>query len=127
MMSLRGIRNKDEADYRPLSSRERAYLDRLLEADFPGREALASQLAAAKARQIDEYGSLDFYVLPAQRAKVKRRIPVEGRFLDADGTVIHLLLHVLDGVIDELEIFKEDLSEVLKLPPAEDLELLVLD
>lgn len=124
-MSPRGIRNKNERDYRTLSARERAYLERLLAAEFPGCDVLAEQLAEAKVRQIDEFGSLDFYVRPARRAKLERRIPIEGQFRDADGTMIHLLLHVLDGAMDELEVFKEDLSEVIELPPPEDLEVLV--
>jgi len=47
------------------------------------------------------------------KAKVKRRIPAEAEFRDTDGVLIHILLHVIDGKVNELEIYKEDGSPII--------------
>jgi hypothetical protein len=44
---------------------------------------------------------------------VRRRIPVEASYPDADGVVVHVLLHVIDGRLDELEVYREDSGSVL--------------
>ena len=90
----------------------------LLAADFPGRDAVVAQIAAAKGRRIDDDGSLELSVVDAPPAAVERRIPVEAEIEDLDGVTVHLLLHVLDGFVSELEIFREDSGPVLgPLPP----------
>ena len=42
------------------------------------------------------------------RADVVRRIPVEAESFDGEGATVHLLLHVVEGQINELEIYRED-------------------
>ncbi|HKI03790.1 MAG TPA: hypothetical protein VKK31_17550 [Thermoanaerobaculia bacterium] len=54
---------------------------------------------------------------------VPRRIPIEKHFKDSDGVMIHILLHVVEGLVSELEVFKGDSSRVKKMPPAELLEV----
>ncbi len=44
---------------------------------------------------------------------MRRRIPVEASYPDADGVVVHVLLHVIDGRLDELEVYREDSGSVL--------------
>jgi hypothetical protein len=102
---------------RALNDVERAVVGRLLEASFAGVNELRAQLAVARViHEAAEPGdpSIEFAVpksLP--KALVVRRIPVEASFRDLDGVVGHVLLHVLDGYADELEVYKEDSSDVL--------------
>jgi hypothetical protein len=49
---------------------------------------------------------------------VKRRIPVEASYPDADGVIVHVLLHIIEGRLDELEVYREDSGRVL-VPPTE--------
>jgi hypothetical protein len=39
---------------------------------------------------------------------VHRRVPIEAVADDIDGMTIHVLLHVVDGYIDGLELYRED-------------------
>ena len=101
---------------RPLTDYESRLLGRLLQPAFPGRDAIAEQIANSQVAQIDPNGSLTFSVKSNTKAGVKRRVPVEGEFEDADGVVIHVLLHVVDGIVNELEIYREDSSPIVSLP-----------
>ena len=113
--------------YRPLSSYERVILDRLLESDFPGRSQIAEQLGKCLVRTIDEEGSLELHVQTDLKAEVKRRIPIEGEVEDADGILIHVLLHVVNGVVTELEIYKDNSSPIIIRPDASKLRLIKLE
>jgi hypothetical protein len=75
------------------------------------------------AKQIDEDGSLALQCSSGRPAPVECRVPTEGECADADGTAIHVLLHVVNGKINELEVFKDDLSRVQNPPGARDLVL----
>lgn len=108
---------------RKLSASEAKLIDRLLEKDFPGRDAIVEQIKAARVEQIDTDGSLKFFVDSNVNAVTKFRIPTEGRFEDTDGTAIHLLLHVVNGKIDELEVYKDDSSSVISMPDPKHLTL----
>jgi ketosteroid isomerase-like protein len=80
----------------------------LLTATFPGRDEIAQQVATARGRVIDADGSLELSVDDAPPANVVRRIPVEAEAEDIDGMTFHVLLHVVDGYINELEIYRDD-------------------
>ncbi len=112
-----------ESNFRPLEASERELLQGLLAPEFPGREELRRQLDSLLVKRIDEDGSLALQTGPAAPAPVKCRVPTEGQCPDADGTVIHVLLHVANGLMNELEIFKEDSSRVLNPPVARNLAL----
>jgi hypothetical protein len=101
-------------------------LEVLLAADFPGNTALKEQISRAMVRQIDADGSLKFSVSGGQLAEVVRRIPVEAETVDSDGLTIHLLLHVVDGLMNELELYRDGEGTVRRMPTAEDLRILVL-
>jgi hypothetical protein len=111
---------------RPLADDEREIVGVLLREQFPGNEALAAQLVGAQARRVDTEGSLELAVTSGPPAAVVRRIPVEAEVLDADGTTIHVLLHVVDGFMNELEFFREDGGMVQGPISAERLRPLVL-
>lgn len=123
-MSLRAVGNKDPALFRVPTGQELALLYRLLETDFPGQRDLREQIDRSLVRRIDENGSLEFLVGPELRAPVEARIPTEGYTVDTDGVLVHVLLHVLDGLVAELEIYKEDSSPVHTAPSAATLQLL---
>jgi hypothetical protein len=113
------------ADLRPLSEAERAIITRLLSLDFPGRDGLAEQLRSASVRPVDEYGSLAIET-SGRPASVHKRIPVEAEGRDEDGVAVYLLLHVVDGLASELEIYKADGSPLLRKVDASSLQVFSL-
>lgn len=102
---------------------ERQLVDRLLQAPFPGSDGLATQLRDSLVRSIDENGSIDFLVSTENKLSVHNAIPVEAEGEDSDGITIHLLLHVIDGIARGIEVYKEDSSDVIKLPDPANLRL----
>jgi hypothetical protein len=113
-------------EWREPTAEEEGLLALLLSAEFAGKEAIARQLGSAQVRVIDSEGSLALRVSSSERADVKHRIPVEAEAHDRDGVMVHMLLHVVDGVVSELEIYKEDSSPILDLPPANEWHLIEL-
>jgi hypothetical protein len=98
-----------DIEWRHLSSREQAILDQLLASDFTGKEELECQIANSLVTTIDEDGSIKFKIgSDACASGIRYRVPTEGEFQDSDGVAVHVLLHVIDGYVDELEIFKEN-------------------
>ena len=94
---------------------ERAILDVLLSADFPGRDTVRALLADAEVRTIDEDGSLEIICTSPLKAEVVKQVPVEAYATDADGVTAEILLHVRNGKPVELEVFKRDASTVSSL------------
>ena len=113
--------------HRALTPWERHVIQRLLERPFPGRDELLAQLECAVGRPIDDDGSLDIRCACSTKAPVKRRIPTEAETKDRDGMTIHYLLHVVDGTMNELEVYKDDSSRVIQHAQPEDLEVVILD
>ena len=101
-------------------------MERLLEAEFPGRDELAPMIHTILVRTIDEDGGLELQSQTGGKVPVIKRIPVEAEAKDQDGFVIHMLLHVVDGRPIEFEIYKDDGSRVKQMPPASAFELIVL-
>jgi len=110
-------------NFRPLTPREMGLLRRLLEREFPGRDQLREQLGSVTGRTIDEEGSLALQCRSGPPAPVLCRVPAEGECMDTDGKRINVLLHVVRGFMNELEVYKDDSSAVLRLPSAGDLML----
>lgn len=125
-MSFHSNPDTQDQDFRPLSGLERQLLTALLSADFPGRDALMEQAAVASARGIDHNGSLEFASSDAPPAEVVRRIPVEAKLNDSDGVTIHVLLHVVDGLVKELEVYRDDSGPVQRALAPENLRLMIL-
>ena len=93
-------------------------LEILFSVDFPGRRDLQEQAMRAEVRTIDGNGSLQFFVVNPTQANVKGRVPVSARLPDANGSdlfgiCVNLLLHVRNGVLAELEIYKDDGSAIV--------------
>jgi len=122
-----------KGSYRPLTDWERRLIQRLLASPFPGRDALLLQLDHGVASSIeedgtrlDENGSLYLETSSTVNACVRARVPTEAKAPDIDGVMIHYLLFVDDdGRMEQLEVFKEDSSEVLRHAEPEELEVMV--
>jgi hypothetical protein len=108
-------------DYRALDTREAQLFEKLLSHDFPGRDELRQQVASVACRTIDDDGGLSLKCIAAPPARVLCRVPTEGTCADIDGVQIHVLLHVVDGFVNELELYKDDSSRVKRSPVAEHL------
>jgi hypothetical protein len=115
--------------YRSPNAIERALLERLLEQTFSGRDELSKQLDGLCVKTIDQAGSLSLRPAPsAVPAEVKQRVVAEGHYSDEDessneGPQVRLLLHVVKGLLVELEIYKDDGLPIKKTPRPEDLVL----
>lgn len=109
--------------YRQPTTYERQVIERLLEVNFLGQNVIFEQINSSLVTKIDENGSLKFNVKIRAKANVKQRVPIEAECEDVDGVTIHVLLHVVDGIVDELEIYKDDSSLVIKMPDPKDLRL----
>jgi hypothetical protein len=119
--------NRPESGLRSPTEAEKAVINTLLSAEFPGKEALHLQMATAQVKTVDEDGGLEIWPADASPpASVSRRIPVEAEADDVDGVPIHILLHVVEGMARELELFREDGRTVQRQPSPKDLRLLVL-
>jgi Domain of unknown function (DUF6984) len=116
-----------ERRYRQLTDFERRLVLRLFEPTFAGRDELLNQVDGMLACTIDENGSLDLLPRPELIASVEKRVPSEGEAVDADGIMIHYLLHVVSGRLKELEIYKEDSSKVVRHPDPDNIDAFALD
>lgn len=117
---------KPESQFGRPTDADRALLERLLGADFPGRDALVPMIHNVLVRTINEDGGLELQSQVGGKALVIKRVPVEAEAKDQDGVVIHALLHVVDGRPIELEIYKDDGSTIKRMPLASAFELIVL-
>ena len=118
---------KSVAAPRPLSTWERGTLEQLLSQPFHDSDELCKQ--AGTARVAEEYPAPDPSVMlwvdraAVAPAPVRRRIPVEGEAADEDGTPVHVLLHVVDGYLSELEVYRSDGKPVRCVPEPSSLTL----
>jgi hypothetical protein len=113
-----------EKRYRLPNDSELALLGLLLSREFPGRDEVANQLKNARVRTIDEYGSLEILPSPPTTpASVTQRVAVEAQGADADDVPIHVLLHVVDGRVAELQIHKADGAPIRVMPAAHNFEI----
>lgn len=117
-----------DTNFRPLSKLERKIIKRLFDLDFLGREELLQQFSDLKVKQIDDNGSLRFQVRSSVVSPIQRGPVVEARYCDSDATEINrvcvnILLHVKDGKMWMLEIYKDNSSPVLRKPRLDELEL----
>ncbi len=98
----------NEEKFREASASERALFRCLLSINFKGRDNIKQQLDTALVRRIDNDGSLEFKVVDIIPADVSRRVPVECWCQDIDDMQVEILLHVVNGIVNELEIFRGD-------------------
>lgn len=113
---------------RPLGETERAVLHYLLDQCFPGSEQLRTQLPGLEARP---WGggdpTVDLLPIAGVRAVVKYRVPVEAQFPDRGGNLTHVLVHVVDGWLAELEVYADHPDGPSGQFPLERLEVFLPD
>ena len=115
-----------EAEFREPTDLEQLLLERLMEAEFPGKPELAALMRRVLVKTIDKDGGLEIQSQVEGNAQVNKRVPVEAEAKDEDGVVIHIRLHVVAGKPVELEFFREDGATVKRKPHPSALELVVL-
>lgn len=116
-----------ESAYRELNLIEKKLLGRLLETHFLGRDQIEEQIRVCKVRALDDDGCLEFAVPSGTgTAMVTHRVPVEAEADDSGGNRVHMLLHVVNGIIDELEFFTESGNPIIGLPPPEKWDVIIL-
>ena len=109
-----------------------AVLQRLLSSSFPGVEQLREQLKGLLVQPLDQEGSLRLIVQNKCVARVAARVPVEGSYSDSYSlndfeARVRILLHVLDGELFELEVYKDDGTPILRLPDVSELRIEITD
>jgi len=116
-----------DSEFRPLNPRERALLEKLLEAHVPGEEEFRTQLASVTAKQLHEDGTLVLRCASGPPSPAYGQgLVAEGWCKDADGLTICVMLHVnREGFMRMLEIFKADGSEITNPPSAPEMMLLL--
>lgn len=125
-MSRHSGHDESASGTRPLSRREKELLAKLLDAKFLGRDELLWQARRVMVRAMDRNGSLEFILTHDRPAPVAHRVPVEAEVDDSDGVTIHVLLHVVGGMLRELEIYREDSKDVQHEPDPKDLRVTAL-
>lgn len=102
-------------DERNLSVEERAWLNKLLESDFPGRDILKQQASTVSVKSYCGCGcrTIDLTTNPAApKFPYALRIPVEMIVPFAAGIPIMMYLHIENGYLSELEVFRADSSSL---------------
>jgi len=109
------------------TSAERDLLSRLLSLDFPGRRELLAQLASAKVAVICPIcPSIEFDIArTSPRAPVANGIPVEAEVERSNRGATHLLLHVADGYLSQLEVYADAEPTPHELPDPSELAIIV--
>jgi hypothetical protein len=115
-----------DSGFRQLDARERGLLEKLLEAEFPGRDELRTQLDSLTAKQIEEDGTLSLRCDSGSPSPGKYAVAMEGMCKDADGGDMSVMLHLNhQGFMSMLEIIKYGPSPIISPPSARDLVLLL--
>lgn len=109
---------------RSLDTREHELVSALLGQLLVGRDRLAKQLQGITGEPIDENGSLRLSA-SGEQMPMKFHVPVEAWAPDVDGVAIHYLLHVVEGRLAELEVYKDDSTTVIRHPSVEELQWFV--
>jgi hypothetical protein len=113
-----------DSKLRQLSERERGLLEKLLSADFPGRDELRTQISSLTAEEIGEDGTLGLHCDSGSPSPSKYLLAMEGWYKDADGMTISVMLHLNnEGFMNMLEILKYGSASTIDPPTADGLVL----
>ena len=91
------------------------WLNKLFDINFSGREILVKQLENSKYKLINGEGFISIKLSISSEKEnfpFKDRIPVEMIAFQQDRYPIMFLLHILHGIVDELEIYTADGSSI---------------
>jgi len=108
--------NNANNSYRKLTKVEMSWIDKMLERNFIGKNILREQVenSLVKMKDLDSCISLKFKITKNRIKKVpfRVRVPVEMTVFRDDFAPLSFLLHVIDGHVDELEIYTADGTKV---------------
>ena len=100
---------------RAFNNRELEWIHKLLSSDFAGREILKKQIEKSQAsiEQYYDYISIKFLCKETlEHYPYKVRVPIEMRAFQSNSAPILFLLHIVDGLVFELEILTADSSKI---------------
>jgi hypothetical protein len=100
----------------------------LVAEDFPGSAEMREQVHLAKIERVVANGApalLFKFDQPVPKADVRFRIPVEGEGTAEGPRRIHGLLHVVDGLLDQLEFYRENGDPIDVVPSPDELQIIV--
>ncbi len=116
------MRVKDELRVpHPVTEIERGLLAKVLEAGEPSlRDVLLHQAESARITWVESRGQpAILFSVPASLPRASSSgVVAELERVDRDGVRIHVLLHVSEGLLAELEVYREDGDAVIELPRA---------
>jgi hypothetical protein len=100
-------------DFRPITPEELAIVRRMLEFIPSGSEMLLDQLSRATVQTVGEYGSIRFHIDGGEAVSRGDGPVVNASQKDQDtidnyGPFINFVLFLKDGLLDELQIYKDD-------------------
>jgi len=104
--------------YRDLNEQERKILLKMASAEVINREILIAQIDVARVNGLDRVGSLKFKLTQCPQYFNTNGPMITAQQEDVDtvagfGPYINVLLFLKDGYIDELEVYKDDGSEIV--------------
>ena len=90
------------------------WLNKLLSVNFLGRDIIDKQLSGAeyKVQGKHEYISVKFIANSFEKYPYGVRVPISMQAKQDDGNIVDFLLHVINGFVDEMEIYNMDLTEI---------------
>lgn len=100
---------------REINNDEKSWFEKILSVDFKGRNIIEKQLKEAKTIGIYEVGFISLKLVienEVQKFPYLIRVPVEIRVKRPNKAPTIFLLHIIEGIIDELEIFNADSSSL---------------
>lgn len=102
-----------QSNFRKPSDVEVQILRKMTELSIPHITDLVSQISAAQVRTIDQFGSIEFEIDCSLRADVPdgpilNAIQPDRDTIKGYGPFINYILFVKDGLIRELQIYKDD-------------------
>lgn len=103
-----GYAADEEQVWRRPTPYETELVDKLLETEFFGRDELQAQWRSALVRTVGASGS--FAIRPSTGEPPSRAefgVPVEGESSNEEGGGVHAVLHIRDGYLEELEVYRD--------------------
>lgn len=101
--------------YRQIGKKEEQWIKKLMSVDFKDKDILIKQFSEAKILYKKEYDFISMKFKIDKRVKLYPydiRVPVEMRAIQNKTAPIVFLLHIIDGIIDELEIITADSTPI---------------
>lgn len=101
--------------YRELNEKEQQWIDSLMNVKFQGRDILLKQFTKARIVYKQEYDfiSIKFKIEgEIEPYPFHVRVPVEMRAFQQASAPIVFLLHIVSGIINELEIITTDSTKI---------------